>query len=174
MAQVSWQWIITLRTRVHFIMTVGKNFLVSVLGVEVQSDRPPPSPGVFSHNLLFWGYWAKETIFNQTRNSWQTEKKKNYRYLFHLSTWLLKEKYCTQASRDPPSSQGIKGGEGVWRKGKIRPIEVTEHSPFYCSQNNWCPTIAHTLTSFLLPWYFQSVAWKTFSLYSAITCCQIS
>jgi hypothetical protein len=35
-------------------MTVGKEFLVGGLGVELQPERSLPSPIVFSRNLLFW------------------------------------------------------------------------------------------------------------------------
>jgi len=59
-------------------------------------------------------------------------------------------------------------GEGEETRGKIRQIEVTQNSLFYCSWVTWCSTRAHIPTSCPLPWY----SGITFSCRSFITRCQ--
>jgi len=58
--------------------------------------------------------------------------------------------------------------------GKIRPIEFTENSLFYCSRVTWCPTRAHTFTFCPLPRCFRKkVAWITFPCLSLINVAKI-
>jgi hypothetical protein len=51
---------------------------------------------------------------------------------------------CARPFSDPPSTQGI--SEGMETSGKIRHIEVTENSLFYCRRATSCSTRAHTHT----------------------------
>jgi hypothetical protein len=60
----------------------------------------------------------------------------------------------TRPSRDPPS-QGI--SRGMEETGKIRQIEVTANSLFYCNGVTWYSTRTHTFTSWPLPWYSRNI-----------------
>jgi len=77
-------------------------------------------------------------------------------------------------SSDPPLSLGI-WGEGMATTGKIRQIEVTENSFFYCSQVTRCSTRAHKhLHSTRCLNTSERFPWIMCSCLSLITRCQNS
>jgi hypothetical protein len=66
-------------------MTVGNDFLVGGLGVELQPERTLPSPSVFSRNLLFWDIEPKRQFLIKPETD-DKLKKNNCVYFCHFST----------------------------------------------------------------------------------------
>jgi len=56
-------------------MTVGNDFLVGGLGVELQPERSLPSPGVFSRNFWFWDTEPKRQFSIKPETVNKLEKK---------------------------------------------------------------------------------------------------
>jgi hypothetical protein len=71
-------------------LTVGNEFLVGGLGVELQPERSLPSPSVVSRNLLFWDFEPKRQFLIKAETD--DKLKKNCICFCHISTRRFKEK----------------------------------------------------------------------------------